>query len=71
MEDLKAVIIYIMECVKRGEKIKVCRREAVKKRAYEKNVTVPTIMSNITRGFGITTDQLDEIISEIIKCLLQ
>ncbi len=38
----------------------VSRREAVRIRAKDKSVDPSTVQSNITRGFGIRTEELDK-----------
>lgn len=60
--DLKKVV-YIM--VTKG----VSRREAVKIRAKEKGVDTSTVQANITRGFGIDTEELDRRLKRVINCL--
>lgn len=47
----------------------VSRREAVKIRAKEKKVSVSTVQANITRGFGIDTEELDRRLKSVIDCL--
>lgn len=47
----------------------VSRREAVKIRAKEKGVDTSTVQANITRGFGIDTDELDRRLERVINCL--
>jgi hypothetical protein len=60
--DLKKVV-YLM--VTKG----VSRREAVKIRAKEKGVGTSTVQANITRGFGIDTEELDRRLERVINCL--
>lgn len=47
----------------------VSRREAVKIRAKEKGVDSSTVQANITRGFGIDTEELDRRLERVIDCL--
>jgi len=61
-KDLKAVV-YLM--FTKG----VSRREAVKIRAKERGVYSSTVQANITRGFGINTDELDNRLDRILSCL--
>jgi len=60
--DLKTVV-YLM-VTKR-----ISRREAVKIRAREKRVDTSTVQANITRGFGISTEELDRRLERVINCL--
>ena len=60
--DIRSIVVLM---IKSG----FTRREAVKERAKEKRVYQETVQSNITRGFGINTDELDKKLDKIIKCI--
>ena len=61
LEDLKAVIKYMTKGYS--------RIEAIKMRAKDKDVYPQTVHSNLTRGIGITTDELDKRLNNVLKCL--
>ncbi len=60
LEDLKAVIKYMMKGYNRVK--------AIKMRAKDKNVYPQTVHSNLTRGIGITTDELDKRLKAVLGC---
>lgn len=61
LSDLKSIIGYMCN---NG----VSRREAIKKVAKKRGITYNTVLSNVTRTLHICTQELDEILTQIIKC---
>jgi len=62
LRDLQEVVYYMLS---KG----ASRREAIKIRAKDKDVDPSTVQANITRGFGINTEELDRRLTRVLDCV--